>query len=724
MKNIKKILLTCLFLRLFLFPSQAQAAYYPLFEPAVPNEFSISVKGLDYKKFIKRLLRAQRGPVVDDISKKNFKGTISVLNKDRKRIHLKGKIRINGDIKDHIDLKNTFSSLHISLMNGHIGNITKFKLFLPHTRNGENEVFWTALLRSYGFPAPFTKFITFLFNDIPHKVICQEVLTKEFLERHQIRETVIMKGDERQFWQAASKSVISGGGVVYPEYNYKHITNKNFIEKLIDRKQRLFIGIQAINKVHHLQLLKKGPERFQHMENGSFFYQINNKYALHGLEDNNLKYAYDPLFNSLIPLYYDGNVDFKDCKGLKSSFGSTEPLKHTSIQKKYLKEQIHSLNINASKLYDCVSDDILEIAERLNYWQDKSPLKQRVKTFQYFPSDYNMEIHPGSGIEGEVSLLVFFDGKFSECRFRAGLFQFKKKNCKDLPQKRVISFLSGKAKSAKNNKGPIYPINFGIIKSNLSDIQNSDIFLSISSSSYEETISLNPKKNLFIYFKKSNQSRKIKLLLDKNQSSRIIVSGYLGLNDSIEVLGTQELGQTILSGHNHSSRFNERLLTGCLTLVDATLDRSKFYVNGAACEDAINFVRSSGHVAQIIVRNSKQDAVDIDFSNLTIDHIFVEKAGNDCIDLSAGNYSLGNLFLSKCTDKALSAGEKSNVLIESLRVIQAKVFIASKDESSVNLEDGLGLNIEKNCIDVYSKKQEFDTGTFKGENFSCEPTKF
>ena len=46
-------------------------------------------------------MRAQRGPVVDDISKKNFKGTISVLNKDRKRIHLKGKIRINGDIKDN-----------------------------------------------------------------------------------------------------------------------------------------------------------------------------------------------------------------------------------------------------------------------------------------------------------------------------------------------------------------------------------------------------------------------------------------------------------------------------------------------------------------------------------------------------------------------------------------------------------------------------------------------
>ena len=84
----------------------------------------------------------------------------------------------------------------------------------------------------------------------------------------------------------------------------------------------------------------------------------------------------------------------------------------------------------------------------------------------------------------------------------------------------------------------------------------------------------------------------------------------------------------------------------------------------------------------------------------------------------------GNLFLRKCTDKALSAGERSNVHIESLHATQAKIFIASKDESSVKLDDGLGLNIEKKCIDVYSKKQEFDTGTFKGENFSCEPTKF
>jgi hypothetical protein len=720
LKSIKKILL----IYLFLFPSQAQASYYPLFEPAVPNKFSISIKGLDYKKFIIRLLKAQRSPVIGDISKKKFKGTISVINKDRKRIHLKGKIRISGDVKDHIDLKNTFSSLHISLVNGHIGNITKFKLFLPHTRNGENEVFWTALLRSYGFPAPFTKSITVLFNGVPHKVIFQEVLTKEFLERHQIRETVILKGDERPFWESARKRGIAGLGpaILYPNYNYKHITNKSFIEKLPDRNHRLFIGIKGINKVHHLQLLKKIPERFKHMENGSFFYQINNKYAPHSLKDNNLKYAYDPLFNSLIPLYYDGNVDFTDCKGLKPPFGSAEPLKNTSIQKKYLKEQINSLNINASKLYDCVSNDILEIAERLNYWQDKSPLKQRVKTFQYFPSDYNTEIHPG--IEGEVPLLVFFDGKFSECRFRSGLFQFNKKNCKDLSQKRIISFLSGKAKSTKNNKGSIYPINFGIIKSNLSDIQNSDIFLSIPSSSYEETISLNPKKNLFIYFKKSYQSRKIKILLDKNQSSRIIVSGYLGLNDSIEVLGTQELRQTILGNLSHSSRFNERLLTGCLTIVDAALDRSKFYVNGATCEDAINFIRSSGHIAQIIVRNSKNDAVDIDFSNLTIDHIFVDKAGNDCIDLSTGNYSLGNLFLRKCTDKALSAGERSNVHIESLHATQAKIFIASKDESSVKLDDGLGLNIEKKCIDVYSKKQEFDTGTFKGENFSCEPTKF
>ena len=42
-------------------------------------------------------------------------------------------------------------SLNIHLTNGHIFGITKFILFLPHARNGANEIFATELLDQLEF---------------------------------------------------------------------------------------------------------------------------------------------------------------------------------------------------------------------------------------------------------------------------------------------------------------------------------------------------------------------------------------------------------------------------------------------------------------------------------------------------------------------------------------------------------------------------------------------
>ena len=52
----------------------------------------------------------------------------------------KANIRISGDHKDHLSY-DWFSSLDVSIVDGNINNITKFKLFLPETRNSDNELF-------------------------------------------------------------------------------------------------------------------------------------------------------------------------------------------------------------------------------------------------------------------------------------------------------------------------------------------------------------------------------------------------------------------------------------------------------------------------------------------------------------------------------------------------------------------------------------------------------
>ena len=67
-----------------------------------------------------------------------------------------------------------------------------------------------------------------------------------------------------------------------------------------------------------------------------------------------------------------------------------------------------------------------------------------------------------------------------------------------------------------------------------------------------------------------------------------------------------------------------------------------------------------------VVGNSFQDAVDIDFSNISINKISIKDAGNDCLDVSSGKYFVSNGNFENCFDKAISVGEKSLLCLKIL----------------------------------------------------------
>ena len=80
---------------------------------------------------------------------KKFNANVNVNYQNNISCKIKARIRTHGDLKDHIVYKNgkVFQSLDIDLVDGHINNITKFKLFLKNTRgNVEEEIFMTELL--------------------------------------------------------------------------------------------------------------------------------------------------------------------------------------------------------------------------------------------------------------------------------------------------------------------------------------------------------------------------------------------------------------------------------------------------------------------------------------------------------------------------------------------------------------------------------------------------
>ena len=82
--------------------------------------------------------------------------------------------------------------------------------------------------------------------------------------------------------------------------------------------------------------------------------------------------------------------------------------------------------------------------------------------------------------------------------------------------------------------------------------------------------------------------------------------------------------------------------------------------------------------------NSYRDGLDVDFSNLSFINVIVKNSRNDCVDLSFGNYFIEKIETNNCGDKGLSVGETSVVKIKNLVSKNAKIGLASKDYSKVS----------------------------------------
>ena len=146
-----------------------------------------------------------------------------------------------------------------------------------------------------------------------------------------------------------------------------------------------------------------------------------------------------------------------------------------------------------------------------------------------------------------------------------------------------------------------------------------------------------------------------------------------------------------------------------MTFLDANLININLTIENSQCEDAVNFIRTSGSINSIKVNNSSSDAIDMDFSNIKVKSVEVSNSLNDCIDLSFGEYFFEKIRLNNCGDKAVSIGEKSKAIINSSEISNSKLAAATKD-SSISYFKKLILNDVDLCFNNYKKKQEFDGG--------------
>ena len=91
--------------------------------------------------------------------------------------------------------------------------------------------------------------------------------------------------------------------------------------------------------------------------------------------------------------------------------------------------------------------------------------------------------------------------------------------------------------------------------------------------------------------------------------------------------------------------------------------------------------------------------------------------GNDCIDIS-NSIVKGNIFFAENVgDKSLSIGEKSQVNISNLNIINSEIGVAVKDNSITVLEN-INLSNITLPIAVFVKKREYGPAKLEIKNFN------
>jgi len=156
-------------------------------------------------------------------------------------------------------------------------------------------------------------------------------------------------------------------------------------------------------------------------------------------------------------------------------------------------------------------------------------------------------------------------------------------------------------------------------------------------------------------------------------------------------------------------------LSGAVNFHEADVTIANCVFEKNRCEDGLNIIRSSFTMTNSMFRETKSDAFDGDFVVGTITDTTFNNAGNDGIDISGSRLTLKNITINNPSDKAISAGEASEINGETIFITGGEIGIVSKDLSAVTL-DGVSIKDTQLAFSAFQKKTEFGTGNIAVTN--------
>lgn len=657
-----------------------------------------------YRNFFNAYLYStQKGNFINENFKTKFNSNIQVFFEKEVHCEFVGEVRINGDLKDHIDISNLTSSLDVKLETGNIFGITRFKLLIPETRRSDNEIFSANLLKHLNFLSPRTFYVESSINrNKTHKFIFQEKISKEMLEHNGFREGPIIESNEKYIWNTTEDPYfrddkkLTGDPLIFARIINEEWANRSFENKIIAIE-----AVERFNKSLFATLNDKQLNNEILSKDTTYIYMFEAAsralIANHGVATNhNRQFFYDRLTNTFIPVYYDGNPEFfENTPRQNFEYANSKKLAEAAIKVKDIK--INNEELLTELKYSGLDYDMNQLENYLRTFKSNLDLVSQYQNLEeYQHPNFESQINKKT----KVDLYFLFDdienGNQEICSQRLT-------NCKSIGISEEINIFES---NLFFNDLPMYV--FGKSKDNFFN----------DSYSFDNLDYNNITVGPFIFKLLGSPSYDIDF---DNQEIKFVINE---LNQKIVITSDEAIkGWSFILEDTIStllqSRSDKNLLTGCLTFLNTKVQDINVKVTGSHCEDGLNLINVNGNFLNIEINKVSSDALDLDFSNVLVENIIIREAGNDCVDVSGGNYEFLNLNLNYCSDKSVSIGEHSFIKIHTLNSSNSKKGVVVKDSSLANILDFNGLNLET-CVEVYRKKQEFGPSSLTISDYKCD----
>ena len=683
-------------------------------------------------------------------------------------------LRLKGDYRDHWDSVYRMS-FRIDLKNGSIFGLKRFSVQKSRTRHHPYDQTFGQLIKDLDNLSPYQTYAHIIVNGENWGIMnIEEHMSKELLEKQKHKESVIVKfGDEKKRWSYEQIN----HKTKYPHYklgdsnlNLMIYGEKKYLQKPIYRMWYSYIANER---------LKNNLEIYD-------FDSFSKAYLLalfwgywHPLYEFNSRYYFDPYLLKLKPI----TTDQLQIRNLDSSKSKDPPnpykflINNLSFREHVNKNfsLVKNISSNAQKYIDYYqsyfpADNNIEIDSILQ--KNISSVENVSNNFLFPKLNQNDQLN--------IELPTYEQAKsFIEHIHARHFINGKIEIYNLLPDKVKIKNIRFKNKIISQNidldgfkVNQNIPLNintkiFGIadrqivIETEYKDIKRDYIietsfipgpyFNPLTDIDFTDHPFLEKKDNDEWVIKKGNWDISQPLFLNGkvtieagtnlnfiNESYLIIEGQIIALGEPQEkiIFGSNTLWKGIyVIGNKKSILKNVEIrnttflqdgllqLTGGLNFYNSEILIENTLINNSNAEDALNIINSNFKLENIKISNTNSDCFDSDFSNGMISNSNFNNCGGDAIDFSGGKVDVYNSRFEKIYDKAVSAGESTNLNLQNIYIQDVGVGIASKDGSIVNAKNIKINNYQISAVMAYLKKDFYTQPSMTGVNIEIEPNK-